>query len=354
MLHRAPRRLLKSLRRNAGAFVVDNAFRGMSLLGRIHPHARPSRHGLEVARDVAYVDDGLVEHRLDVYRPSRGQGPWPVVLYVHGGGFRILSKDTHWLMGLAFARRGMVVFNINYRLAPRHRYPAAVEDACLAYEWVVRHAAEYGGDPSRLVLAGESAGANLVTSLAIAASWRRPEPFARRVFDTGVSPVAVLPACGLLQVTDGRRFSRRRKLPAFIADRIEEVGDAYLGRNPPAGPGALDLADPVVVLERDDEPDRPLPPFFAAVGTKDPLLDDTRRLQAALARRGVRCEACYFPGEIHAFHAMIWRAAALDCWRRSFAFLDGCLATCATAGQAASAPGNYRFFAGRGTRSGWV
>ena len=51
------------------------------------------------------------------------------MLYVHGGGFRILSKDTHWIMGLAFARRGFLVFNIGYRLAPKHPFPAAIADA---------------------------------------------------------------------------------------------------------------------------------------------------------------------------------------------------------------------------------
>src|SRR5690606_5988723 len=123
------------------------------------------------------------EHRLDVYRPAHAEGPRPVVLYVHGGGFRILSKETHWLMGLYFARRGYVVFNIGYRLAPKHPFPAALEDSADALGWVVQNAHRYGGDPTRLVLAGESAGANLVTSLTLACCYRREEPYARRVFD---------------------------------------------------------------------------------------------------------------------------------------------------------------------------
>ena len=56
-------------------------------------------------------DTGLLEHRLDIYRPRESSGPLPIVLYIHGGGFRILSKDTHWVMGLAFARREFLVFN---------------------------------------------------------------------------------------------------------------------------------------------------------------------------------------------------------------------------------------------------
>src|SRR5439155_19026230 len=136
---------------------------------------------------------------------------------IHGGGFRILSKDTHWVMGLAYARRGYLCANISYRLAPRHPYPAAVADACAAYAWVVERIREHGGDAARLVLAGESAGGNLVTALAVAASYRRSEPYARAVWDTGVSPAAVIAACGILQVSDTERFAPRKRLPRYVS-----------------------------------------------------------------------------------------------------------------------------------------
>ena len=249
---------LNKLRRHAGAAVVDGFFRGASRLGRMHPQAAPEKHGIDVTRNVSYGDAAHPVRLLDVYRPRGGANPRtglrPAVLYVHGGGFRILSKDTHWIMALAYARRGYVVFNVDYRLAPAHRFPAAVEDVCAAYAWVVANAALYGADASDLVLAGESAGANLVTSLAVAACYERPEPHARLVFDTGVVPRAVLPACGMLQVTDAGRFGRRKlSLPRVIADRIEEVAEAYLGfgRGDVHIEGQHDLADPVVFFERD-------------------------------------------------------------------------------------------------------
>jgi alpha/beta hydrolase fold len=75
----------------------------------------------------------LAAHRDDVVGRAerRHKGPpWPIVFYVHGGAFRILSKDTHWVMALSFARRGFVVFNVSYRLAPKHRFPAPLEDVC--------------------------------------------------------------------------------------------------------------------------------------------------------------------------------------------------------------------------------
>jgi acetyl esterase len=313
------------LRARLGRALTDGAWNVLARGSRLLPAARPERHRVTCQRDVPYTGSGARHHLLDVYRPDRGPGPFPVVLYVHGGGFRILSKDSHWVMALAFARRGHLVFTINYRLAPEHRYPAAVEDAAAALRWVAQNAASYGGDPSRLVLAGESAGANLVTSLAVATSYARPEPFARALFDAEIRPRAVIPACGIFQVSDPERFSRKKKLPVFIRDRILEVSRSYLPVEP-APEGHLDLADPLVLLERGAPPDRPLPPFFAGVGTRDPLLDDTRRLHAALTRLGARSEARYYPGEIHAFQALPFREHARAYWREVYAFLDEVLA----------------------------
>ena len=246
-----------------------------------------------------------------------------MVLYVHGGGFRILSKETHWLMGLYFARRGYVVFNISYRLAPKHPFPAALEDSADALAWVVRNAERYGGDAKRLVLAGESAGANLVTALTLACCYERDEPYAKRVYELGVRPRATLPACGIFQVSDVERFRRRRpNLSPFLMDRLEEVSHAYLGRDHGVHGRALDLADPLCFLERGAQPVRPLPPFFLPVGTKDPLLDDTRRLTRALEALGVEADTRFYEGEIHAFHALVFRPAARQCWKDTFEFLD--------------------------------
>jgi acetyl esterase len=315
--------LYDTFRRRLGALFVDSMFRGMASAGKLHPLARPERHKVEILRDIPYCPSEGPALRLDVYRPVAASGPLPIVLYVHGGGFRILSKDTHWVMGLSFARRGYLVFNIDYRLAPRHPYPAALEDCARALSWVSANGARYGGDLSRLVFAGESAGANLVTALALAGSYKRPEPWARAVFDLGVAPRAVLAACGMFQVSDPARFARRKEhLPTFIQDRLHEVAHAYLGGAVAEAEGALDLADPVVLLERGAPPERPLPAFFVPVGTKDPLLDDSRRLKAALDRLGVPCEVHYYPGEVHAFHALVWRENARRCWHDTFAFLS--------------------------------
>src|SRR5262249_30351621 len=148
----------------------------------LNPNADPRRHGVDLVRDVPYQQTGRRGHLLDVYVPERRKGG-PALLYVHGGAFALLSKETHRMMALAFARRGYTVFLANYRIGPRHRYPAPLEDAASALAWVADHARDYGADPTRIILAGESAGGNLVTALSYIATHPRPEPLAKAVYD---------------------------------------------------------------------------------------------------------------------------------------------------------------------------
>jgi acetyl esterase len=324
-LHEQKRRfdaIVRRFRHRSNRLFTEGILRGVSGTVRLLPLAQPARHKVELLRNIEYGREDGLSLRLDVYRPLERSQPLPIVLYMHGGAFSILSKDTHWMMALGFARHGYLVFNIDYRLAPEHPYPAAVSDACTALEWVSQHAESYGGDLSRVVFAGESAGGNLATALTVCCCYRRPEPFAQRAFETGIVPSAVIPACAPLQVTDPARLSRRRKLPFFANDVLRGMRDSYLRNVRDAAPSEKDLADPLYVFERGARPARPLPPFFIPVGTKDPLLDDTRRLERALKAMGVPCKARYYPGEIHAFHALVWRRGAKRCWKDQLDFLD--------------------------------
>ncbi len=315
-------RIRDGLRSRGRKLIVGGSARGLAAAARLHPHANPSRHGVELISDVAYADSGSRDHLLDVYRPVNHSGPRPVVIYFHGGGFTQLSKDTHWVMGLAFARAGYLVFNVSYRLAPRHPYPAALEDVAAAYRWVLDNAGTYGGEFGRIIVAGESAGANLAMAVTVAACFRRPEPFAKLIFESDVVPRATIPMCGILQVSNPERLWQRRKLPRAVISVIGDVTDSYLGSAAADPIGGIELADPLLVLESDAVAERALPPMFASVGTRDPLLDDTRRLVAALEARGVRCNVAYEPGEAHAFQAFVWRAASRRNWRRTYAFLE--------------------------------
>jgi acetyl esterase len=320
---------VSSIRSQVTELLARGFFEGLSRAGQLHPHARPEVHNVEVLRNVRYTPSNHPDHRLDIYRRRDREGPAPIVLYMHGGGFHLLSKDTHWLMALLFARAGYVVFNISYRLAPEHPFPAALEDSCDALVWLSRHAEAYGGDLQRLVLAGESAGANLAAALSVTTCYERSEPYAQRAFQTGVVPRAAMLGCGILQVSDPGRFARRRPLPWFLSATIHDISHGYLGE---LKHGA-ELADPLLILEQGEAPQRELPAFFAFVGTRDPLLDDTRRLARALNRLNVRHAVHYYPGELHAFHALLFRASARHCWQEHFAFLNEALPASLAAAQ---------------------
>jgi acetyl esterase len=319
---------------SAGYELGDSVATRLSQAARHYPGLRPQRHHVEQIRDIPYAATGDRSQRLDVYRPTRHPGPWPVVLYIHGGGFRMLSKDTHWAisMGLGYARQGYLVCSMSYRLAPRHPFPSAIADACAALHWIRRNIEAYGGDPQRVAFAGESAGANLAAALAIAACYPRPEPFARVAWEAEIAPRAVIAACGIFQVSDIERFVRGRRVSAFLRGFFVEVGRGYLQGRGDQPAADHDLADPLVVFERGEPPARPLPSFFMPVGTRDPLLADTERLAAALTGLGVINVPAYYPDQPHAFLGIPWRESARRCWADIFAFLDQHVRTAARPG----------------------
>ncbi len=312
--------LSKSSRPRLDIALFESMIDAFAHLGASHPGADPDLYDVDVIRDVPYRDTGDKAHTMDIYLPTTHAGPWPVVLYVHGGGFRLLSKSTHWMMALAFARRGYMVVNINYRLAPKHAFPAALQDVNEAFKWLVKNAERFGGDVGRIVLAGESAGANLVSSLAIETSYRRPEPWAREVFDLGVRPQAVVGACGIYDVS-GAGSLNVSNLPRTVRDWLKEVRDGYLGASKVSAE-EVELANPVRVIENSGAPDRPLPAFFLPVGGSDPLVPETRRMLRALRNLGVPSADAVYDGVGHAFHMATFLPAAKKLWRDTFEFLS--------------------------------
>ena len=234
-------------------------------------------------------------HLSPVTRPK----PWPVVFYVHGGAFHLLSKDTHWLMGLVFARFGYLVVNISYRLAPKHPFPAAIEDTCRAYTWMASRIRELGGDPNRVAVAGESAGGNLITSLALASIWERQEPWAREVFECGVLPRAAMPFCAMLQVSETDRFCEapqdavvgrrndprcRRVVPAWAsadAERRDRARRSTAARSNRAALGDLAFERPAAAVLRARRYAR------SAARRHAPSRKSARRAQCRRAKRDI-------------------------------------------------------------------
>lgn len=310
-------------RSHVAGVAVDLGLRALSQAGSVHPACRRWRTGVgRTAVDVPYVPGAAVQ-RLDVWRPDQADGPLPVLLYLHGGGFRIGSKRMHWMFGAGYARLGFAVFLPDYRLQ-RHpggaAWPNAFEDARDALRWVLDHAHEHGADPSRgLVVAGESAGANLTLALGLAAALDLDQPEARTVRALRPPLTALLPACGLLQVSRPERYLDRDDIPAWMKDRIRVSCRAYLPDGDPTGKA---LADPLCVLEA-AAPGFAFPPVHAPVGGADPVLEDSLRLGRALHRLGLRGEVPVTAGAGHAFHAFVWSDRARACWSAQARFLAG-------------------------------
>lgn len=178
--------------------------------------AAQPRDGVRAQLDLAYGSHE--RHRLDVYAPT-APGPHPVLAWWHGGGFIRGSKAQRANVGWWGARQGFVTVLPNYRLAPECRWPAGPEDVVAVWHWLQVHAADQGGDPARIVLAGESAGA---AHVAAATLMRRFQPEAWRIAGAAL----------LSGPYDARLEGLARE--AFGIATPDPRNDAYFGPDPAA------------------------------------------------------------------------------------------------------------------------
>ncbi len=121
---------------------------------------------VEIHKDIAYAGDDLPKHKLDVYIPKDKKN-FPVMVFFHGGGWKSGDRSEYPLLGNRFAKAGIGVVIPSYRLMPQNPYPAQMEDAAAAFAWVYRNIAQYGGDASRIYVAGHSSGGHLASLLAL-------------------------------------------------------------------------------------------------------------------------------------------------------------------------------------------
>jgi len=212
----------------------------------------------------------------------------PIVVYYHGGGWVIGDLDTHDAIARYFcAHADVIVMNVDYRLAPEHKFPAAVEDCYLAACWAADHGADLGGDPSRIAVAGDSAGGNLATVVCQLAKTNRRPAIA---FQALAYPVTDLDAtrtydsradCG-----GGDYFLSMRDMEWFASLYLKNVRS--------------DAADPrVSPLVSQDLAG--LPPALVLTAGFDPLRDEGRAYADRLAAAGIPVEYRCFEGTIHAF-----------------------------------------------------
>lgn len=304
--------------RSTSSWAVEQFYLRFSQLGRLHPLWTPLAQGVQVLQNIPYLPTGSSFHTLDIYRPAQMKRHAPAVLYIHGGGFTMLSKESHWIMALMFARAGYVVFNINYTLAQEAPFPAAIEDSLHALKFVVRNAGLYKGEAKRIIVAGESAGANLALSVGLAALHDEVDnALAHEVYALRPHIEALMLGCGLFEV--GRMDRFRGKVPDVVMPVLEHISNTYLGADDNA---QRPLANPLSLLESSEELRRALPPTFVFCGGADPILDDSLRLAAALKRRGARTSLRIYPKRHHAFHAFVpLDPVARTAWKDQIDFL---------------------------------
>ncbi|ROO24533.1 alpha/beta hydrolase [Salinisphaera orenii MK-B5] len=132
--------------------------------GQFWANALTPRWGYDRHADIAYADGD--RQRLDVYVPDRLAAGAPVVVFFYGGSWQDGDKAGYRFVGQALASRGFIAVLPDYRLYPPARFPAFVEDGARAVAWALEHAADYGGDPGHLFVAGHSAGAHIAAMLA--------------------------------------------------------------------------------------------------------------------------------------------------------------------------------------------
>lgn len=196
--------------------------------------------------------------------PAQGASPAMTVLYLHGGGYVVCSAESHRPITGGLARRGLRLFAANYRLAPGHPFPAAVDDGFAAWRGLV----EQGADPARLAIAGDSAGGGLALAVALRIREAGLAAPARLVL---LSPWTDLAGTGASAIANDARD------PMIKGTRIAEGAALYLAgadpRDPLASPLYADLAG--------------LPPIMIHVGEREVLRDDSIRLHDKAMEAGV-------------------------------------------------------------------
>ena len=241
----------------------------------------------------------------DVVVP-RGDGPHPVLVYLHGGGWVCGSPSTHRKLGYRFAEAGFLVFNVDYRLAPEHPFPTPLDDCIEAIRWAAREAPRFGGDPERLAVGGDSAGGNLSAAAAI------------ELAGGAVAPKAALLIYGVFDFATLGEAPEGAPAEGPLAEIGKNLIDIMMGGYLGPDPDQSRLADPrVSPIHAADR----LPPCHVVVGSADPLAAQAERLVAALDAAGVPFEHHVDEGMPHGYMQMEFLPATLAAIDRMIAFL---------------------------------
>ena len=221
-----------------------------------------------------------------VYTPV-GAGPFPVVVYFHGGGWVIADRKVYdgGARGLAKEANAVVV-SVDYRQSPEHKFPAAWDDALAAYRWVVENAAQVNGNPARVALAGESAGGNLALATAIAA----------RDANVAVQPCHVVAVYPVTQTSlNTESYLENAVAKPLSRAMVEWFVDKLVN-------GKDDLRD--TRLQLVDANLTGLPGVSIITADIDPLRSDGSKIEDALRKARVPVERRNYDGVTHEFFGM--------------------------------------------------
>jgi acetyl esterase len=259
---------------------VDEARAGFAALAVV---AGPAEHPVPTEDRELPGPHGAIPVR--VYQPS-SDTPLPVVVYFHGGGWVIGDIESHDTVCHRLAAGvPAVVVSVDYRLAPEHRFPTAVDDGDAATTWVSLHAAELGADAGRLAVAGDSAGGNLAAVVA------------RRFRDRGGPPVAF--QLLIYPGTDMTRSlpSHRENGSGYLLD--SDTMTWFLGNYLDGADERHPDASPLLVEDLSG-----LPPALVITAEFDPLRDEGEAYAERLAEAGVAVTLSRYDGMIHGFYGL--------------------------------------------------
>lgn len=228
-----------------------------------------------VYRDIAYVSDGHERQTLDIYLPA-GAKLWPVIVYIHGGAFRMGSK--HDRVPLAMLARGYAIVAINYRLSQHAIFPAQIQDCKAAVRWVRAHATTYQLDATRIIAWGESAGGHLASMLGVSGHIGAWEVGAHRDQSSRVQGVV-----DFYGPTDFLQMDTQRLPHGMVHDDADSPESELVGGAIQAHPQATAQANPITHVRSDAAP------FVVIHGDADPLVPYGQSviLVEALQRAGI-------------------------------------------------------------------